>query len=342
MLSFPPRWTLDAPLKGARVVTFERKEDVGKIRKPKRAHRRQLSESRKPFVVSRNPPKPRPLVGVRVRPTQQTTASTTAHPTSTASVRKPVSSTAAQKLSMATNTTPAPTDSHPALYRLPTAVPYFPYLPSPSPLPNSWPHPQWPHPQSAGTSDSDQPPWFPYVPLWFPYPEQPTSAPNTNEAAALVTGPSPLLAPAHNPIPTNHLSSAVSAQSTHPALSAVFPNNTPSSTSDTLTHAPLTTPPAVTSAGGSSVRAGSRVGKGRHKRCSSVPLIPEDSGCGMGQGLDERERRVMREIANVEEKLKETGSHRTKCQSHKPAQLTCMLLTFHPQVTRNFSLAWTS
>jgi len=100
-----------------------------KDRRPKRAHRRRQTEPRRPFVVSRNPPKLKPVVTLRNPKPPRTPPKTTLNP-STINVPSQANM----------STSPKTFPGHP------TELPY------PSLAPNGQPDQQW----------------FPYIPLWLP------------------------------------------------------------------------------------------------------------------------------------------------------------------------------
>ncbi len=138
-----------------RIVTFGCQEEADK-RKPKRAYRRLQNEPRKPFVVSKNPAKPRSqVVGVRPRFSR--------HPgTSHTKTRgKPLASVSKQSVSTKTpsaettnfgNTHNVPKTTHPWC----TQLPYLPYPPVSL---------SGPPPAPVSTNGDLPPPWVPLFPL---------------------------------------------------------------------------------------------------------------------------------------------------------------------------------
>ncbi|XP_064404624.1 uncharacterized protein LOC135349901 isoform X2 [Halichondria panicea] len=272
---------------GGRVVTFGQQKEIGK-RRTKRAHRRLQTEPRKPFVVSRNPPKTRPQIEVRTRPSRH-------HPTHTATGGKPGASV---KHSTLTKMSPSVTTTHhhnntetPPKYSYPlyAPLPYLSYIPYPPT--SSSPHP--PSALSATSKIGPPPPWLSCFPLLNGWISNGNKLTTSTPTTSVSNGPVMFV-----PVPIQQGTLEEPTNNVHPATT-IMQSSSSAATSKTIartdTHSVLP----------------STVG-GEQRRCSSAPLTrpPAESV----HGVREMEKCLMMEIANIEQGLASTGhSELTSC-----------------------------
>lgn len=305
-------------LSGAdKAVTFDPRGDVASNRRVKKAHRR--IEPRKPFVVSKNPPKDKPQVQVKARSSlnsrhQTTTNTTCTQKQATSTRRKPNLIVSTQKdntitsLPSTSHKKPVPTPAirYPLLH-FPTSVPYLPCLPYPPS--SSMPHPQLTETSNRGTT----PPWVPCVPLlngWSPQvsaeisgAKMATSTPVVSNAPIMFVQMPIQQAVIADTEPQNRIATTVTTMST-----AVAPSHSASSVHQTPSYLSISGQPVVMTTAVSSTAKPPPV-REELKHCQSAPLerSPNKSGGHLSGPWKEVEKNVMLEIAKIEQALCERG-----------------------------------